>query len=201
MIEGQTAGSTSAAANATATAILDAAQQMMMSVGYHGISFRDLAAAVGIKSASVHYHFATKTELGVALARRYADRLAADFDKLAALNAPPQAAMSAYLSGFRRTLDPDGRMCLAGILAAEIGAIPPEVQAEVRRFIDLNVAWLADIIAQSSGTPADSEDVRDQAIAIFSALEGAMMIARGSGDYSRFDAIAAQLTRTGLIPR
>lgn len=199
MNEGQTAAP-GGAANPTAIAILDAAQEMMQSAGYNGISFRDLAAAVGIKSASVHYHFATKTELGIALARRYADRLLAEFDKVAELKLPPQAAMAAYLSGFRQTLQRDGRMCLAGILAAEIGAIPPEVQAEVRRFIDLNVAWLADVIEQSTGTPAASDAARDQAIAIFASLEGAMMIARGSGDYSRFDAIAAQLKRTGLLP-
>ena len=28
--------------------------------GFHGFSFRDLAADVGIKSASVHYHFPIK---------------------------------------------------------------------------------------------------------------------------------------------
>lgn len=201
MNEGQTTSATPGpGANPTATAILDVAQEMMQAAGYNGLSFRDLASAVGIKSASVHYHFATKTELGVALARRYADRLLAEFDKLAELKLSPQAAMAAYVSGFRQTLQRDGRMCLAGMLAAEIGAIPPEVQAEVRRFIDLNVAWLADIIEQSTGTAAGSDAARDQAIAIFAALEGAMMIARGSGDYSRFDAIAAQLARTGLIP-
>ncbi len=39
--------------------------------GYNGLSFRELAKAVGVKSASIHYHFPTKADLGAALARRY----------------------------------------------------------------------------------------------------------------------------------
>ena len=37
--------------------ILDTAEQRMRDVGYHSVSFRDLADDLGIKSASVHYHF------------------------------------------------------------------------------------------------------------------------------------------------
>ena len=57
-----------------ATEILDAAEGFARQTGYNGFSFRDIAAEIGIKSASVHYHFPTKGDLGAALARRYAER-------------------------------------------------------------------------------------------------------------------------------
>lgn len=186
--------------NPTALAILDAAQSMMQTVGYNGLSFRDIAAGVGIKSASVHYHYPTKGALGAAVVRRYTDVLLAQFAALADRGVSPQAAIGAYVAAMKQTLERDGRMCLAGILAAEIAAVPPEVRAEVGRFVDLNVAWLADVIGSLTEGDAAGAPTRDQAIAIFAGLEGAMMIARAADDLSRFDAIVATMRRTGLLP-
>src|ERR1700720_895295 len=45
------------------TAILDAAERRMQIGGFGGFSFREIAADVGIKSSSVHYHFPTKENL------------------------------------------------------------------------------------------------------------------------------------------
>jgi TetR/AcrR family transcriptional repressor of nem operon len=39
--------------------------------GYGGLSFRELAKAIGIKSASIHYHFPAKADLGAALVQAY----------------------------------------------------------------------------------------------------------------------------------
>lgn len=189
------------ASTITVNSILDAAQRITQTVGYNGLSFRDVASAVGIKSASVHYHFPTKGHLGAAVARRYTDGLVAHFRQIDDRYADPLDALAAYVATVRTTLEHDGKMCLGGILAAETDAIPHEVRAEVRRFIDLNVVWLADTLARATGKPATSDDDRDHALALFAAMEGAMMIARGAGDFSRFDAMTAQFRRTGLLPR
>src|SRR5271166_69712 len=49
-------------------AILQSAEARMRVGGFHACSFREIANDVGIKSASVYYHFATKAELGAAMA-------------------------------------------------------------------------------------------------------------------------------------
>ena len=54
--------------------ILDAAEKMARIGGYHGFSFREIAKDVGIKAASVHYHFPGKQDLGAAIAKRYTER-------------------------------------------------------------------------------------------------------------------------------
>jgi hypothetical protein len=41
-------------------AILLAAKKIAQSQGYHGLNFRDLAQDVGIKAASIYYHFPSK---------------------------------------------------------------------------------------------------------------------------------------------
>jgi AcrR family transcriptional regulator len=52
-------------------AILAAARQAAQSRGYSGLNFRDLAAQVGIKAASIYHRFPSKADLGAAVARRY----------------------------------------------------------------------------------------------------------------------------------
>ncbi len=183
-----------------ASTILDAAERITQTVGYNGLSFRDVAAAVGIKSASVHYHFPTKGKLGAILARRYTDRLIGQLDQIDIAGGGATAAFDAYLAGIQSALEQDGRMCLGGILAAEADAVPDEVRAEVRRFIALNVSWLSRVIGAATGAPPEDATVQSQARAVFAALEGAMLIARGTGDAASFSDMAAQFRRAGLIP-
>ena len=49
-------------------AILEAAKRTAQAHGYSGLNFRELGAEVGIKGASIHYHFPTKADLGSAVA-------------------------------------------------------------------------------------------------------------------------------------
>ena len=43
---------------------------------YGAFSYQDIADALGIRKASIHYHFASKAELGAAVADRYTRRFA-----------------------------------------------------------------------------------------------------------------------------
>ena len=56
------------------SAILDVAERRIRAHGYNGFSFREIADEIGIKSASVHYHFPTKADLAAAVAKRYRER-------------------------------------------------------------------------------------------------------------------------------
>ena len=55
----------------TSERILDAAQAMAQKRGYNGVSYRDISQVVGVRTASIHYHFASKEILFTALAERY----------------------------------------------------------------------------------------------------------------------------------
>src|SRR6266404_5647499 len=71
---------------------MDLAEADIRKAGYAGFSFRDLAAEIGIKSASVHYHFPTKATMAAAVARRYGDRFLA-----AVARRPNESAGDAHL--------------------------------------------------------------------------------------------------------
>src|SRR5262249_51075008 len=64
-----------------ATEIMDAAERRMRIGGFNGFSFREIAADVGVKSSSVHYHFPTKEKLAAAVIHRYTDEVAELIDQ------------------------------------------------------------------------------------------------------------------------
>lgn len=162
----------------------------MQSVGYAGLSFRELAASIGISSASVHYHYPSKADLGLALARRYTDRLQAHLAALEQAH-PPRQALAGYVDVFRRVLLLDGRMCLCGMLAAEADAIPAEMRAQVARFVEMNVSWASRVLA-AAGVDA-SVAPRAHALTLFASLEGALLVARATGDGTIFDVIEGRM--------
>src|ERR1700750_2772650 len=71
------------------TAIMDAAERRIRLGGFGGFSFREIAADVGVKSSSVHYHFPTKEDLAAAVVRRYEDWVLEQIDKGLARNPDP----------------------------------------------------------------------------------------------------------------
>lgn len=67
-----------------------------MARGYGGINFRDLAATVGIKAASINYYFASKALLGEAVARRYWEDIARDIEAISTKTKSPAEALRQY---------------------------------------------------------------------------------------------------------
>ncbi|HWK41829.1 MAG TPA: TetR/AcrR family transcriptional regulator [Croceibacterium sp.] len=177
--------------------ILDAARAVAKSHGYTGLNFRHLAGEVGITSASLHYHFPTKADLGEALARQYRELAAAELAALAEREPDLSARLTAYIAIFRRALEDDNQICLASQLGAEYDDLPEPVRRELAAFADVNIAWLGRVL-HDADQPADG--IHDHAVAIFTAISGAQLVARGTSDIALFDATTATYRRLGLIP-
>jgi TetR/AcrR family transcriptional repressor of nem operon len=180
-------------------AVMAAARATVQAHGYNALSFRELAKEVGIKSASVHYHFPTKGDLGAALARRYTEDGANYLAELLTTSSDATWHMDRYTEIFRSALANDNRMCLCGIMSAELDDLPAEVRAEVNTFAKTNVSWITQVLARAK--PAASEqDLREQAMAIFAAIEGAQLVARGCQDIGIYDRTIRAYRAAGLMP-
>ncbi|MEA3537092.1 TetR/AcrR family transcriptional regulator [Rhizobium sp. CC-YZS058] len=163
----------------TTSAILDSAERRIRSAGYSGFSFRDVAADVGVKASSVHYHFPAKEKLAAAVARRYTDRFIETVD---AEVKDGVEVIQAWRDVFRTALRRDGRMCLCGALAATSHDLADEVRLEVKRFFELGIEKL-----QEGGLD------RAAAIRVLAALEGAMLTANILDDETVFESGSAAL--------
>ena len=179
-------------------AILAAAREAAMAYGYSGINFRDLAEAVGIKSASINYYFANKALLGEAVARRYWEDIARDLEAISDSAQSPIEALKRYPGIFRVSLERDNRICLSSFMATEYDELPEPVLKEVQAFSDINTDWLRNqLVAAKIVKPADSEA---RARAIYAAVAGAQIIARSRSDINLFDSLIGSYQEAGLLP-
>ena len=178
--------------------ILMAATKIAQAHGYGGLNFRDLAEDVGIKAASIYHHFASKADLGAAVAKRYWEDSAATLDALLAGSANPIDCLRHYPDTFRKALESGNRICLCSFMAAETDDLPEMVTREVQTFADVNVAWLSKVL--SAAGVVSSEDSERRARAIFAAVAGAQLIARSRSDISLYDGLIESYRVAGLLP-
>jgi TetR/AcrR family transcriptional repressor of nem operon len=179
-------------------AILTAAKSSSQAHGYGGLNFRDLAAEVGIKAASIYHHFPSKADLGAAVAKRYWQDTAAALEALLTGSQDPADALRRYPDTFRRALENDNRMCLGSFMAAEFDDLPDAVKKEIQTFADVNVAWLGKVL--TAAAVVSSGESEGRARAIFAAISGAQLLARSRADISLYDAIVDSYRAAGLLP-
>lgn len=175
-------------------AILAVTQDMVRQGGYNSFSFRNIAAAVGIKSSSVHYHFATKEDLGAAVARNYTDKFINGLGEPVALIKQGKNPVHHYIQAFREALAEDKGMCLCGMLAAESDVLPEAVVKETREFFRRNIEWL-----ESAYKANGQSDEHALAVNALCVLEGAMITCNIMGDISLFDAATKSMHMVKVI--
>ena len=178
----------------TAMRILDVAEELVQARGFNGFSYADIAAEVGISKAALHYHFPGKADLGLALITRYAGRFTESLARIDRADAPPADRIAQYTRLYDQVLR-QGRMCLCGMLAAEYQTLPGAMQGAVGGFFEANENWLEKVLEdgrQDAGLRFTGT-ARETARMIIACLEGAMLVARPSGDPDRVRSIAATL--------
>lgn len=178
----------------TAEQILDVAETLIQTRGFSAFSYQDISEAIDIRKASIHYHFPSKTDLGVAVIDRYSERFAAALEEIASHEATSSMSMlDHYVEPYLRFADTPDRVCLCGALAGEILALPQEMREHVDRFFRAHQEWLTSILKRGAkrgefhlGSPAPK-----MARAIFGALQGALLVKRTTGDASQLRDVVA----------
>jgi len=182
----------------TVEKILDIAETLIQTRGYSAFSYQDISRELGIRKASIHYHFPSKTDLGAAVIDRYALRFGTALTAIAA--DPAASALSMldhYLApyqGFAQTAD---RVCLCGALAGEMPALPADMRKRVDRFFRTHQDWLADILRRGAarGEFHLSAPPAKMARLVFGALQGALLVKRTTGDPTQFRDVVTALKR------
>lgn len=189
-----------AVAGDTADRILDLAERLVQTRGFNAFSYADVAGALGVTKASLHYHFPSKAALGERLIERYHSVFA---DNLRAIDREAEDCrrkLDRYAQIYIDVLR-DDHMCLCGMLAADFETLPDPMKAGVRRFFEANEHWLAGTLAEGlEGKRISFKGEPEEAASLLvSSLEGAMLVARSHGDVARFERIVHRLI-DGFFP-
>src|SRR6201984_3139501 len=155
------------------TAIMDAAERRIQQGGFGVFSFREIAADVGIKSSSVHYHFPTKEDLAAAVIRRWAEYTSELIDKELEKDPDP---IRVWTKAFRGTAFSEAHMCPCTVLGAAAQDLPEKVAKEVKGFFKMcQDKLVAGGLSPSQGAQG------------LSTIKGALVLANALGDTAAYD--------------
>lgn len=184
-------------ASPTVDRILDTGLEFLQSRGLNGFSFRDISDRVGVKSASIHYHFPTKFDLALAILTRINagfERALSDID---AGRGSASEKLEAFCDLFLDTYGDAGRLCPFCMVAVAQVSAPREVVDEARGFWRRGELWLTGVLeaGRASGELEFVTPAGEIARTYVSALEGALIIARAFEDRARIGEVGRFLKR------
>lgn len=173
----------------TKSALLDSAEHAARSRGIDGFSYADLATAVGIRKASIHYHFPSKADLSAALMDRYHQSVEAACVEIDHEHSRGGARLAAVIAFYRAALNDGQTLCLCVSFIMGWESLHPPVHAKIDSFRAMMLDWLTATFTQglADGSIRAVEDPSAEAHAALAMLEGAQIAARACADPARFD--------------
>ena len=159
--------------------ILQLANLELQQKGVASLSFRELAAKLGIKSSSVHYYFAQKDDLIEALIDDYSKQTLQAADASTQSLRPGKERLLALVDLIHDKLQ--NRQCTAGILAAESAQISERARAAISTFFKQLEQWLITELKAAGKKPAEAQVL---ARVILTSVEGSLMIGSVDADES-----------------
>ena len=174
--------------------ILDVAEELLQTRSFSSFSYQDLSDRIGISKASIHHHFPTKDDLGLALVTRHREALTTTLEKISHEQTSPWKQLEAYTLLVSHIMQSGHKICLTGSLQSEYAIISRNTQQELTNLCQFVHSWLTRVLAQGKkqqlmtfpGTP------EDQASLIQAALQGALQQARAENP-KQFTAVVRQI--------
>lgn len=183
----------------TAQKILDIAQCMVQKRGYNAFSYADISEQIGIRKASIHYHFATKDDLVMELVNRYRERTRQICQGIEQTVTDPDQQLRHFAALYRESLR-EQRLCMCGMLTADFAVLPEKLQGGITAFLADNVAWLQSVLERGSaaGVFHCQNPVEIEAKRLLAIFQGAQLIARTDADPERRATLFDQIVQPDL---
>lgn len=125
--------------------LIQIASDLMIANGYNAFSYKTISEKIGIKTSSIHYHFPAKVDLGIAVVESH--RQALQHLRNRTQNADAITKLG-KLFKYYQNLASEGKVCIAGALASDIGTLEEDLRAVVIQFSEEIMAFLVSIFEQ-----------------------------------------------------
>jgi TetR/AcrR family transcriptional repressor of nem operon len=164
--------------------IVAAAGQGFRARGIDGVGIDELMKTAGMTHGGFYNHFSSKEDLALeVLNQGFTTSLGHVADLIGAHPRSSRAALNAIIDSYLDTYHRDHpeHGCASAALAADTGRHGIQAQEEYRRGLQGYLAAITDLLkvsARQTNTKLDHRRAREQAIALFSQLVGAQLIAR-----------------------
>jgi TetR/AcrR family transcriptional repressor of nem operon len=180
---------------ATRKRILDIAEELILTRGYNGFSYQDISKSIGIRKASIHYHYPLKEDL----VERYTRKQVVLFKMWCKTIGKHTSTEKLYLFGrMYLTLSKQGRkICPIGMLTAEFPVLPAKIQARVRELLESELSWLEGVIADgvAAGEINRQINIHRTALIILTTLAGMLKMFRIHKDPAEAEGMINELIK------
>jgi len=155
-------------------------RQAMAELGYERATVADIAAAAGLTTGLVHYHFANKLEILLALIDNLAEELQQRLDqKLATAGPVARTRLHAFIDvhlALGAAADP--QMLACWVVIGSEAVRQPLVQEAFQRVIAREMGVLEELVAAAlTEGSKKNRDARSIAAAIYASIEGYYVLA------------------------
>lgn len=161
----------------TKETIIQIGDKLIRSKGFNAFSFADISKALGLKNASIHYHFPTKTDLGVAIIQSHAAKL----DKLieASVNESPLQQLERFLSIYNHTKAED-KICIVGAFCSCLDSLDNNMVLATKKLVEKILSWLIQILEKGKAQRVFYFEIpaRTQALMVASTMLASVQVSR-----------------------
>lgn len=173
--------------NDTKIKLLNCAQNLIQRVGVNAMSYNDLSKEVGIRKASIHYHFPKKEDMIVAILNRCNINFGHGYHVIMNSGQTPKEKLYAVADIFENGLR-KGKVCIIGMLSVEFSSLGPAVQQSASYAIESSSKIFERAFIQAIEEKMLPDDFAsyDAAYGFFSFLLGAQILSRCQNDLENF---------------
>lgn len=161
----------------TKTEILDLAENLIRSKGYHAFSYADISGPLKIKNAAIHYHFPSKGDLGKAIIERTHKRFEEETKTWIHLNLKKQ--FNNFLKIYQVS-DSQNLVCFMGALGPAYDSLPEQMQESLTQAAEEIRRWLQQLLRKGKEEQVFhfNERVEEKADMIVSSLLASLILNR-----------------------
>jgi AcrR family transcriptional regulator len=163
--------------------ILDLAEKLIKTRGYHGFSYKDIAGTLQVKNAAIHYHFPQKENLGTEVLEREIRRFTRWKEKQEMEKLTFPVRLENFILIYENQVKDQHSACLVGASASVYPVLPDPIKERASQLANQMLDYLQYLLEEGrtrgelhfNGNPAD------KARLIASALAGGLQLTRLEG--------------------
>jgi TetR/AcrR family transcriptional repressor of nem operon len=174
--------------------ILTCAKELCQNKGFNAFSYHDLAKKLKIKTASIHYHYPTKSDLGVALLKYYQTIFKEALQNITTNNDSALKQLNSLVS-LMIDLENNQKICMCAMLASEYQTLSNEMKKEVAVFFLQLEEWVEERLIYGKNNKEFSFSKNPKIIAqgLVATLHGLLLSSRATADKNRLENLKSWL--------
>ncbi len=173
--------------------ITDLAMVNIREKGYLSFSYDDLAKALNVTKASIHYHFIKKEDLGLAICTRIEEGLIATYSNVTQMNTNSEEKLWAFFFNRVAKIE-NNEICPLSSLQADYNYLPDSMQKRIHDLSELEIEYVQNLLKEikDEDNQVQFKDAEELAALLTASLKGALQYRRVLG--SEFlNAVSKQL--------